>query len=269
LGNWYRLRENWFWFGCGFFLILESILWWSSINRFQNLLWSLSIIGFLFVLTGFVKTLIPEKNCDPISPSKPEKKHEETMENQTSNSKDSEKKALLKIYDRVLEDHRHNDKVGYDLISFTTLTNSGLISVVALILCSSLSLSSRFYLASAFCFGGFMINIVFFLLMSRNKVYLHAWTMKGRNLEDKLKKDYNIDFDHFETQRMIQEEREFVYYIRNKENKEIKNTYSLKFWEKIRVHTWIIRFQAVVAIVWILLSILIWNSNILTIILTS
>jgi len=63
-----RFRENWFWFGCGFFLIIESLFWSVIKDRSLNLLLSFFVIGVLFILTGIVRMLITEKKNNQKEP---------------------------------------------------------------------------------------------------------------------------------------------------------------------------------------------------------
>lgn len=188
--------------------------------------------------------LIPKNNSN----------QEASNQKKEINEKKMRKKDLQDSYMQILEQYRHNDKLGNDLASTVALINSGLVSVIALILSSSLSILYRFYLVSAFCwFGGFAANLALLLIKSRNKVYLYVGMMKGRYLEEELRKHHNIDFELFRTQEMIQNKKQFEYFEDN-----TKKSYSLKSWEKFGVHTWMTRLQVIVTIVWLILPLILW-----------
>jgi hypothetical protein len=63
-----RIRENWFWFGCGSFLLVEGIIWGITRNSDLVLLSIPIAMGFWFIITGVVMS-IPKKNKNQETPS--------------------------------------------------------------------------------------------------------------------------------------------------------------------------------------------------------
>jgi hypothetical protein len=146
-------------------------------------------------------------------------------------------KHLLKEYDKVTSFYQNDDKIGTDLVSFGTLINSGLISVVALLFTSSLELAFRYLLVSLFAVAGIAANLELFLRQCRINLYMEAWMLKGRHVENELKKR-GYDFDIFETQRMIQDEKKFKYIKDDKTETRVLGLWERSGGHRLSKHTW-------------------------------